>query len=667
MQVARKQLGINTILAAVSIAASLRAQQPLVITPNRQPLTIIKSQHARISTPVDIQRIAVGDSEIMSAEPIGSRELLLLGKGAGRTTLVVWLRGGNIWEYIVTVQRDLSVLTAALKKVYPGIEVEIAPDRDAVILTGTVPNVTFSETAERVAQEYLDAGQPQQGRPLIGAVPEPAPQAPPPQLSQPSQAPTATPPPTISLPGGTTASVAPTTRVINLLRLEQLPLFMEEKIRQAIQPISGNVTVRRILRGPIRNDAQDVFLLEGSVPNQVALVRIMSLASDILVGHTATSEDITVVADEAGALANRNLDNLQSSLFTGFGGGSSSIFGGQGGSTNLRLNNQIRKNLARAKVLEAASGRLLSFIQVADLPQVRVNIRLYEVNRTKLRNYSPNFGIFASDFKQPSFNPAAAAQILQNDAAVRVGAGANTAFQNVVSFLGGIAMEQLQLTSGHFAIDAALSYLESVGIARSLSAPSLTVLSGELALFQVGGQVPIPEAFSPAFTGTANQAVTPGVFNSVFFQAFGVQLDIRPLVGEDDSITLDVLPQVATPDPNLTNEIRATSGTNLQTTAFSTRSLRTSARLQDGQALLIGGLLTRNTGDNQNSTPGLRDIPGLGWLFSDFRKNDDSLELVVEVNPVVLRDPVQNVSLWEFPSLDEAMERRLQKPGGAVP
>jgi hypothetical protein len=42
-------------------------------------------------------------------------------------------------------------------------------------------------------------------------------------------------------------------------------------------------------------------------------------------------------------------------------------------------------------------------------------------------------------------------------------------------------------------LDATLVYLERVGIARSLSTPSLTVLSGEEAVFQVGGEIPIQE------------------------------------------------------------------------------------------------------------------------------------------------------------------------------
>ena len=195
------------------------------------------------------------------------------------------------------------------------------------------------------------------------------------------------------------------------------------------------------------------------------------------------------------------------------------------------------------------------------------------------------------------------------ESSARVGGGGNTAVQNVLAFLGGSASNELQLVSGHFAIDSVLSYLERVGIARSLSTPSLTVLSGEQATFQVGGEVPVPEAFV-AFGGgtTTATGVAPGVFNSVTFVSFGIQLSIRPMVGDDDTITLDVQPQVVQPNTELTSSIRQSTGTNPATTAFLTRSLRTSARLQDGLHVVLDATL--NADELALAFDGLERVPG---------------------------------------------------------
>src|SRR5262249_19033640 len=199
--------------------------------------------------------------------------------------------------------------------------------------------------------------------------------------------------------------------------------------------------------------------------------------------------------------------------------------------------------------------------------------------------------------------------------AARVGS-AGAAIQDVLSFLNGGLLNEFQYSGSHAAIDSVLSVLEREGIAQTLSSPSLTVLSGELAQVQVGGEVPVPNAFAPAFgtaaTGAAgtpgNAAATPGVFSSVEFVPFGVQLQVRPLVGDDGTITLDVQPLVVTPDSVLTDSIRQTTGTAVPTTAFQTRALRTSSRLEDGQALLIGGLMSANTSTNQSATPGIKNV-----------------------------------------------------------
>lgn len=664
-------------LTVLAVAASLRSgpaiahqgqfqaspRQPAntQTTADGPPTVIIKSQHRRLTFPLEIKRIAVGDTEILSAELITSREVLALGRETGTTTLILWFENGSSREYLFSVRRDLSVLERALKLVSPSIEVESAPDRDAIVLTGRVPDVLVSQTAEAIARNYLDASNGRRGaaEPLVAAPPAAsdaggapavtpgagaqsapsAPQAP----GAPSQ------PATVQLQG----AVPPSGTIINLIQLDTLPPSPEQKIQSAIEAIGGhNVSVRRILRGNVRDDSTDTLVLEGRVPNQIALVRVLTLAARLFAGQTITAQDIRVLADEGGALAEQMQSQATQSQLGG--GATSSLFGGARGT---RLSNQVRTNLGRAKAIEAAGGRILSFIEVTDLPQIRVDIRLVEVNRSKLRTLDPNAALMLSSFRQPSLNPAQSATMVQSDQAARVGS-AGAAIQNVLSFLNGGLLNQFQYSGGHAAIDAALSLLERQGIAQSLSSPSLTVLSGESAQVQIGGEVPVPTAFAPAFGGgaaggTGAAAATPGVFSSVEFVPFGVQLQIRPLVGDDDTITLDVQPLVVTPDALLTNTIRQSTGASVPTTAFQTRALRTSARLQDGQALLIGGLMSNNTSTNTGSTPGLGAVPILGRLFQSFNRNDESTELIVVVNPVVLRTPIPDAGLWAFPSRDE--------------
>ena len=646
---------------ALHLAPGLASAGQLATPSTEAPNVVIRSQYRRLPLIQDIQRLAVADPEILTAELITSREILVLGRETGRTTLIVWFTNGTSREFAFAVQRDLSVLERALKSVHPSIAVESAPDRDALVLTGVVPDLNTSLTAEAIARNYLEAGNNTRGtaQPILAAPPADA------------AAPGANPPATAPPPAQRQGAIQLSGTVINLIQLNRLPQQTEEKIRDAIRAVGGqDVTIRRMLRGNVRDDLVDTLVLEGHVPNQTALMRVLVLSAQLFAGQTISASDIRVLADEAGGLAGQQQTQATQTQLGG-GGATSSLFGG---ARSSRLTNEVRTNFGRATAIEAAGGRILSFIQVVDLPQVRVDIRLIEVDRTKLRALDPNAVLALSDFRQPSLNPASSAAAVQGNQAARVGSG-GAAIQNVLSFLNGGLLNEIQYSGNRVAVDSALSFLEREGIAQSLSSPSLTVLSGEMAQVQIGGEIPVPTAFAPAFGGGAAAgnaggggaaAATPGVFSSVEFVPFGVQLQIRPLVGEDDTITLDVQPLVVTPDSVLTNTIRQSTGSAVATTAFQTRALRTSSRLQDGQALLIGGLLSNNTSTNTASTPGLRSLPLVGRLFQGVNRNDQDTELIVVVNPVILREPVPDVALWSFPSREELLRSSMPGPA-AVP
>src|SRR5262245_45204606 len=86
-----------TLLALIALLpASIDAQAP-------QPTTVIKSQHRRVTFEEDVQRIAVGDTEILAADLITSREVLVLGREIGRTTLFVWFADGTVQEDVISV------------------------------------------------------------------------------------------------------------------------------------------------------------------------------------------------------------------------------------------------------------------------------------------------------------------------------------------------------------------------------------------------------------------------------------------------------------------------------------------------------------------------------------------------------------------------------------
>ncbi|MEM9380747.1 MAG: pilus assembly protein N-terminal domain-containing protein [Planctomycetota bacterium] len=594
--------------------------------------------HDRVLFDADVSRFAVADPDLVSVEPIDSRELLVSGLKHGRTSVFVWLEDGNTRSITINVEPDLTLLRAALADIDPRIEVQSAPDRAVLVLTGTVPDLFVRDAAVRAAESYLAARRSDDAPPLIAAEDG-------------------------SVSGAATVDTrrdgsggSRTGSVVDLLRVATLPARMEDRILEAIEPlVGGEVTVRRVQLGIYPNDESDVFVLDGSVPDQVTLSRMLFVASRTITGGGSVGRsEVRVLADEGGALT--QVRNLFGAGAGGGGGGgqqqglqglNNQALGGGGGQQSAQLANRIGAQVGRAKVVEAADGRLLSLVDVDYLPLVRVDVRLYEVNTTKLRTWRSQLTVIGSDFDQGALLPAGPAVDIQGDNAASVG---QDQLQGLLGFLDGGLTSQAQLVSGGFAVDALFQLLVQEEVARSLSNPTLTVLSGELAQFQVGGQVPVPVALTVG--GGTDQ-----VLNAVQFREFGIDLTVRPLVEEVDSdrITLDVVPRISLPDLALTAAIGAATGETTATTAFESRQTRTHTRVFDGDALLIGGLTTQQEEDAQSKTPWLGDVPGLGWLFRNDASETDTTELVIVVLPAVVRESRPEARLWAYPTAIEVL------------
>lgn len=613
--------------------------------------------HQRLTLPRDVERLAVGDESVLGVELLSTREALVLGKATGTTTVLAWYAGGGYEPWLFRVQPDLSLLQSALDDIAAGLTVEMAPDRDALVLRGVVPGEIHRQAVLRAALGYLDASA--QLGVTVGS------------------------PPAADSSGGVQLDGEASRprrrnsgRVIDLLRLEQLPGTLEERILAAIAPVAGpDVTVRRVQRSPLSDDTADVLVLEGFVADQISLVRTMQLAARLFLGeeqgNNTNRNSIQVLADEAGSLVNvgggqngaGQLGGGGGQLGGGGGGGGGGFAGGGGGGfaggglLGVRRN-EIQRNLGRAAVLSMARGRILSFVEVRDLPQVRVAVQLFEIDRDQLFQFAAEVTAQASDFDQPALSPSGISSGLQ-DAPASVGTFTDPDVQAGLASLATGFTQEVQVSAGRLALETLLQALESRGIARRLSSPVLSVLNGETAQFQVGGEIPVLETFTPAAAADAGI----GTFASVDFRAFGVGLGIRPLVGREGDVTLDLSSIVSQPDESLTTVVRTSTGTDPATTAFSTRSLQTSARLQDGQSLLVGGLVARQLQRDVSKTPILGDIPLLGWMFRSVNDTYTQSELFVLVSPSVVRPPVPGSDLWVHPTLQENLFGGAQEEG----
>ena len=177
--------------------------------------------------------------------------------------------------------------------------------------------------------------------------------------------------------------------------------------------------------------------------------------------------------------------------------------------------------------------------------------------------------------------------------------------------------------------------LESNGNANILSTPSLLTMDNEEAKIVVGQNVPfITGSFAQA-SGVAGAAVNP--FQTFERKDVGLTLRVRPQVAEGGSIKLGIFQEVSSVDQST---LASSSGVTTNK-----RSLESTVLVDDGQIIVLGGLVQDNVQSVQDKVPLLGDIPILGNLFRYESRIRTKTNLMVFLRPVVLRDAQASASL----------------------
>lgn len=599
---------------------------------------LVKWTHTRFVFNRDIARVALGHETTLDVNVVNGRELLILAKKLGRTSMMVWYDDNTSETFLLGVTEDYSVLENALNDIHPNLALTIAPDRHAVVLRGEVPTLNYRYAAHEAAKNYLYASSSQSAQPVITSAPN---QGMFNSLAQRLQG--------MGNFNNGLAQSSSKVAIINLIKVTQAPKPKEARIAQVLKSMGADkVTVKRISVDELSNDDNDAFMLSGTVKNQIELVRLLNTINKLfepeqasqaptsaldpngLISSTAQNETsaIEVLANESGGLLNDD--------------------------SGLTLSN-VNSNVARATLLSVAKGKVLSSIEVEDLPQVRVSVQLYEVNQRRLKQWRPDISVLSNGYNNE--------QGLFGLEGMKARESGSASIENALQLIGGQLTNNLQLSTSQFAIDMLFSLLEQEGISRTLSRPTLTVLAGESAVFKVGGEVPVPTSYSPSGVTSGQQGNSGSVFSGTEFKSFGVELNVRALVDDKDRITLDLNPVISLPDTTLTAEISQSTGSSLNSSAFNTRSMQTSTRLQDGQPLIIGGLISTDNNASHDFVPDANGESLFGKLSETTSKSENNRELIIVVTPNLVREPVNNLRVWQRVDLDSQMASFIQEQG----
>jgi pilus assembly protein CpaC len=277
------------------------------------------------------------------------------------------------------------------------------------------------------------------------------------------------------------------------------------------------------------------------------------------------------------------------------------------------------QNAAQAdSVVQAAGFKTVNMLTspVKNASQVQLSIRVAEVSRNKLRELGSSFAYQGGPGNGGFISgggPGSLSEVTNG-----LMQGTFTSAMNIF-LMGGNTANMIRA-------------MQTNGALRALAEPNLIAMDGQVASFLAGGEFPIPIIQGGGSAG----AVT------IQFKEYGVRLNFKPTIIDEDHIRLELEPEVSTID--FANGVRFEG---FVIPALRTRRARTGVELRDGQSFALAGLLDNSETRSLSKVPVLGDIPVLGNLFksTQFQKQETELVFIVTADLVkpVNRDDLPNM------------------------
>ena len=204
------------------------------------------------------------------------------------------------------------------------------------------------------------------------------------------------------------------------------------------------------------------------------------------------------------------------------------------------------------------------------------------------------------------------------------------------ALLGG--QSNLVISSGSF--EAVLSFMATQGDLNVLSSPRVTASNNQKAVIKVGTDEYYVTDLSSVVGSGDNSEPSPEVELTPFFS--GISLDVTPQIDDQGNVLLHVHPAVIDVDEQVKEIGFGDTRITLPLARSSIRESDSVIRAQDGDVVVIGGLMKSNTIDQVSKVPFLGDVPALGHLFRNTSKLTQKTELVILLKPTVV-----GVNTWQ--------------------
>jgi general secretion pathway protein D len=214
--------------------------------------------------------------------------------------------------------------------------------------------------------------------------------------------------------------------------------------------------------------------------------------------------------------------------------------------------------------------------------------------------------------------------------ALQAGGGAAGALSAIGS---GVTLGLGRFNSSTFNFAGLIRALEGDGSTNVLSTPNLVTMDNEEAEIFVGQELSIPTG---SFTNTGSTTSSVNPFTTFERKQVGIRLKVKPQINEGDAIRLDIEQKV--------DGISAGSA-GAGDIITSERSIDTTVLVDDGKALVLGGLIKDDLVETTQKVPLLGDIPLLGALFRYKSVQKVKTNLMVFLRPTILRTRSDSLNL----------------------
>jgi len=191
----------------------------------------------------------------------------------------------------------------------------------------------------------------------------------------------------------------------------------------------------------------------------------------------------------------------------------------------------------------------------------------------------------------------------------------------------------LSLVQNSGSVQALLSAEADKGNVNVISSPSLMVLNNQQAKINVGDQVPIQTSTtSLPISGGTNASIAQSA--SIQYLDTGVTLEVTPRVNANGMVILEIKQTVSTP-------VTTTTGVSTSPT-IQKKEIESFVAVQDGETIVLGGLIDDNNTANKAGIPWLHELPWIGPLFGNTTYKRTKNELVVLITPRVVKSKLDS-------------------------